>query len=144
VAAERLEVARLPQVLAVMVHPPAPPKGVEPWDWHFRVQVAAALIASHMGKEAWAESPRRKALEAVLDGPADWTNTAAVIALLDVARRDEAARPSAIAALLRTTRRSLNPPVYQNAIRPAAFALLELPGLAADVVRELRELVSEE
>jgi hypothetical protein len=126
-----------------MVYPPPAPEDVEPWDWYLRVQVAAALIASHLGDEPWAESPRRILLEAVLDGPVDWTSTAAVIALLDVARRDEAARPLIVTALLRTARRSMNPAAYQHAIRPAGLALLELEGVPADVLRELKDLVDD-
>ncbi|MGC4119867.1 MAG: hypothetical protein QM765_35880 [Myxococcales bacterium] len=129
----------LRQVLAVMVHPPKEPELFEPWDWYFRVQVAAALVVSHLGVEPWSESARRRALEDVLDGPADWSNTAAAIALLDVAQRDEAARPQVVEALLRTTRRSVNPPAYQHAIRPAARALLEIPGVGPELRTELPE-----
>jgi ankyrin repeat protein len=138
-AARRLPQERLREAMAVMVHPPPGPAYLEPWVWTFRVQVAAALVASFVGDEPWAESPRRSALEAVLDGPADWTNTAAVIALLDVGRRDEVARPAVADALVRTARRPMNPAVYQHAIRPAARALLELPDVSPDVVQEMRK-----
>src|SRR5262249_22510990 len=92
-AAKSLRPENLPEVIAAMVHPALGPSYLRAWDWYFRVEVAAALIAAHLGSEPWADSPRRRALEDVLDGPIDWATTAAVIALLDVALRDEAARP---------------------------------------------------
>jgi hypothetical protein len=142
--ARNLRAEDLPRVLAVMVHPPPPPAYVEPWDWYLRVQVAAALVASHLGGGAWAEAPRRKALEDIMDGPGDWTNTAAIIALLDVARRDELARPAILQALLRTARRPANPPAYQHAIKPAALAVLEIPNVGADVSNEMKSIIREE
>lgn len=143
-AAHKLRPEHMEQVLAVMVHPPSAPKYIEPWDWYFRVEVAAALIASHLGGEPWATARRRMDLEDVLDGPADWTSTAAVIALLDVARRDDAARPLVVNALLRTARRPENSPAYQHAIRPAALAILELPGVAPEVLKEMKDLIKDE
>lgn len=97
-----------------------------------------------LGDEPWAESRRRKALEDVLDGPADWTNTAAVIAILDVGRRDERARPSVLNALLRCARRAVAPAAYQHAIRPAALAVLELPGVGQDVLKEMKGITKQE
>jgi ankyrin repeat protein len=113
-----------PEVAAVMVHPPEAPEYLEPWDWWFRVQVAAALVLSHT-------SEGRNALKDIADGPADWSNTAAILALYDLARRDETARPSIIEKLLEITRRTVHAPAYQHAIQPAAYALLEL-GVAGD------------
>jgi ankyrin repeat protein len=142
-AARELRAEPLQQVLGAMVHPPEAPEYIEPWDWYLRVQVAAALIVSYLGDEPWAESRRRKALEDVLDGPADWTNTAAVIALLDVGRRDERARPSVLNALLHCARRAVAPAAYQHAIRPAALAVLELPGVGQDVVKEMKGITKD-
>jgi len=142
--AQKLREEDLQRVLAVMVHPPSGPKYIEPWDWYFRVQVAAALVGSHLGGAPRAESPSRRALEDIADGPADWSNTAALIGLLDLARRDEASRPLIVQALIRTARRPVNPPAYQHAIKPAALAVLELPGVDAGMKHEMRELMRED
>jgi hypothetical protein len=134
-AVKRLDAAQLDEVLAAMVNPPAAPSRIEPWDWYFRVQVAAALVVSH-----WKDSAGRSALEDIADGPADWTNTAAIIALFDSARRDETHRAKIIEALLRTARREMNAPTYQQAIRPAAWALLDLDA-GSEIERELSEML---
>jgi ankyrin repeat protein len=106
-------------VAAVMAHPPDGPDYLEPWDWWFRVQVAAAIVLSHL-------DGGRQILEDIADGPADWSNTAAILGLFDVARRDEKARPAVTNKLLAIARREATPPAYQHAIQPAALALLEL------------------
>jgi hypothetical protein len=142
-AAQKLASFSPEDVLSAMVHPPPAPPYLRAWDWAFRFQVAAGLVASHMGREPWKGSSRQRAIEDVLDGPADWSNSAAVIALLDVGRRDLDARRSVQEALLRCVRRPLNPPAYQHAIRPASLALLELPGVDEGVRRVMRELVAD-
>jgi ankyrin repeat protein len=120
---------KVSDVLAVMVHPPDAPPRIQPWDWYFRVQVAAALVASH-----WPDSSGVRAVKDIADGPADWANTAAVIALFDLARRSDDQRADVVDALLRTARQRPSPPGYQHAIRPAARALLDLD--ASDEVRD--------
>jgi hypothetical protein len=127
----------LPQVLAAMVHWVDGPGYVEIWDWRFRVQLAAALVASHLGDEPWERSARREALEDVVEGPADWTSTAAIIALMDVATRDEAARASAIAALHRCARRRFNPTLWQHVVEPASWALHDLDVIEPDEAKLL-------
>jgi hypothetical protein len=139
--ANQLRDQDLRPLLSVMVYPPATPATIEPWDWSLRVQVAAALIASHLAGPARAESPSLSLLKDLMDGPADWSNTAAIIALFDVARRDEAARPAVVRDLLRTARRRITPPAYQHAIKPAALALLDIPQVSAEVVGEMTEIV---
>jgi len=143
-AARKLRPEHLEQALAVMVYPPPAPSYIEPWDWYFRIQVAAALGASRLGSESWAEAHGRKALEDVLDGPADWTGTAAIIALLDVGRRDEAARPLVMKALLGAARRAANPAAFQHVIRPAALALLEFSHISPEVSKEMKNLLRDE
>jgi ankyrin repeat protein len=142
-AARRLGEFSAEDIVAAMVHPPGGPPYLEPWNWVLRVQVAAALIVSYADVEPWAHAPRREVLEAVLDGPADWTNTAAAIALFDVARRDEAARDTVIEALARAVRRPVCPAAFQHAITPAAQALVEVPGVSPDLVAEARRILAD-
>lgn len=113
-------------VLSVMVHPPLAPDYLETWDWIFRIQVASALIASHLDCETWTGSAAQHALEDIIDGPADWAAGATIVALYDRACRDPDARASVIDKLLRTARREVTPPNFQHAIVPAAEALLQL------------------
>jgi ankyrin repeat protein len=127
----------LPRVLATMAHGVDGPGYVEIWDWRFRVQVAAALVVSYLGDEPWDGAARRQALEDVAEGPADWTSTAAIIALMDVARRDEAARPAVVAALHRCARRPFNPTLWQHVVGPASRALHDLGAIEADEAKAL-------
>lgn len=143
-AARGLGRGALGEVLATMAHGAEDGPGyVEPWDWRFRVQVAAALVVSHLGDEPWETSPRRAALEDVAEGPADWTSTAAIVALLEVARRDEAARPSALAALHRCARRPFNPTLWQHVVEPACWALRELGAIERDEAEALEASLAE-
>lgn len=107
-------------LVAVMAIPPPGPRHLPPWHWAFRCQVAAALMLAHRASEG------RLILLDVLDGPADWSNTAAVVALYDLARRDPSARPDVERALWATVRRRPTAPSFQHAIEPAAQALREL------------------
>ncbi|MFK8003115.1 MAG: ankyrin repeat domain-containing protein [Polyangiales bacterium] len=113
-------------VAAVMVHPPSAPEYLQTWDWAFRVQVASALIISHLACESWTGSPPQQALEDIVDGPADWAIGAVIVALYDRACRDQDARASVVEALLRCARREVTPPIYQHIVAPAVHALLQL------------------
>lgn len=128
----------LPELLAAMAHWVDGPGYLEVWDWRFRVQVAAALVASYLGDEPWERSARREALEDVAEGPADWTSTAAIIALMDVARRDAGARATALAALHRCARRPYGPTLWQHVVEPASWALHDLGAIEEDEAEVLR------
>ncbi|NUO54000.1 MAG: hypothetical protein HOV80_34580 [Polyangiaceae bacterium] len=74
--------AHVASLLSLMASPPEIPHHVAlpPWLWNFRVQVAAALAIAQVG-EAWAGSRRQQALRDLIEGPIDWTTTAAIVAL---------------------------------------------------------------
>jgi ankyrin repeat protein len=136
-AAAGLTADALPEVLATMVHWVDGPGYLEIWDWRFRVQVAAALVASYLGDEPWDRSARQEALEDLAEGPADWTSTAAIIALVDVAKRDKGARPTAIATLHRCARRPYGPTLWQHVVEPASWALHDLGVIEPDEAKAL-------
>lgn len=124
-------------LLAAMVHPGAPPPYLEPWDWWLRVQVASAFAIARAESSPWAGSLRREVLTDVADGPADWTNTAAITALTAVARHLPEARDDVRETLRAIAERKPTPPAYQHAIEPAILALLELGDLDAEEVGRL-------
>jgi tetratricopeptide (TPR) repeat protein len=86
--AARLEATDAASVLAVMVHPPPLPAGENVLDWLPRVQVAAALLLAQLDGD-WHTSLRRDALLSALWGAVDWTTSAAIIALTQLARHDQ-------------------------------------------------------
>lgn len=86
--AARVEATDAANILAVMVHPPPLPAGKDVLDWLPRVQLSAALLLAQLDGD-WHTSLRRDALLSALWGAADWTTTAAIIALTQVARHDQ-------------------------------------------------------
>jgi hypothetical protein len=133
--------AALRELCAAMLHPGTRPSYVEVWDWWFRVQVAAAFLVARSGDAPWPGSLRREVLLDLADGPADWTNEAAIRALVAIARHDESARDDVHDELLRIARRAGGAPAYQHAILPAAGGRIELGGLAPEVRTELEAIV---
>ena len=94
-AAQTLGVTAVQGLLGTMVHPPQKPEHRQDlrwWQWLYRVQIAAALILSHIDT-GWQNSERRRALLSLANGPMDWTVNAAVIALVLLARNEPEARP---------------------------------------------------
>lgn len=97
------------ELAAVMVHPPPKPDSFTEWDWIFAVQIAAALMIAQSSHE-WDhpvekrglfgktthDAPRKAALYALLNGAMDWTTTAAILALTEIAL-DEPSHDKAIA-----------------------------------------------
>jgi hypothetical protein len=69
--------ARDDDFAAAMVGPPPPPDSFEATDWVQRVQVAAAMHLAHVHEET---------LFDLMKAPSDWRVTAAIIALLALAR----------------------------------------------------------
>lgn len=90
--AEELGPARVGEVLATMVHPPAVPEGWTALGWLPRVQTAAAQVAAQVDG-GWQGSARREALRSVLLGPSDWTTSAAIAVLARLGRENEAIAP---------------------------------------------------
>jgi tetratricopeptide (TPR) repeat protein len=91
--AEALGPARVAEILAVMVHPPAVPEGATALAWLPRVQHAAMYAAAQVDA-GWDGSVRREALFSVLLGPQDWSTEAAIRALTRIARENETYAPA--------------------------------------------------
>lgn len=146
---------KIEDVLRVMVHPPAAPEGVVEWDWIQRVQVAAALTIAYTSTD-WERpipkkglfgktsepSPRHAALYGLLFGIGDWTTTAAIIALTQIALQ-EPEREGQIANWFRDF--YLNMP--KNSYVPYGYALgtcgLRLPAMQKMAVRRNLEQLTE-
>ena len=84
--------AWLNALLCVMVDPPPPPDDSwNPMTWVQRIQIATALVISHLD-DGWEDSTRRRALYSLAMGPVDWTTDAAIIALAWRVRADPSIR----------------------------------------------------
>lgn len=81
-----LGVDHLADLIAVTMHAPPRPRDVWPWDWIFRVQVAAALAITGIESSGWQGTKRRDGLLSLLNGPVDWTASAAIVAMATLAR----------------------------------------------------------
>ncbi|MCA9610281.1 MAG: tetratricopeptide repeat protein, partial [Myxococcales bacterium] len=82
-------------ILSVLTHPPVPTQE-DPYDaflWTWRVQVATALVLSHLGP--WQTGSARAALYSMVYGPSDWVTAAAIIAFGWRASEDPAVRQEA-------------------------------------------------
>lgn len=99
-AAELAEYS-LPDLLGVLVHPPAPPEdgpaGQPLWGrpdaWIRSVQAVACLgIAHHRRDQPWRGSRRAQTLLELLNGPEDWVTEAAAFALVASAWMDPTLR----------------------------------------------------
>lgn len=95
----------LEQVAAAMVFPPPPPEdsGIPVAVFVQRFQIAAALVIARWEEGEWTDSARATLLYALALGPTDWTTSAAIIALSEVALTEPQALPqvrSLFAAML--------------------------------------------
>jgi hypothetical protein len=81
--------AALPDILAVMVHPPKLPAGRDALEFTRRIQLEAMHVAAQVD-EGWLGSARRMALMSVLFGPMDWATNAAIDVLAFLAQRHPA------------------------------------------------------
>jgi tetratricopeptide (TPR) repeat protein len=134
--AARLGPDSLDGLLGVMAHPPAPPARVRMWYWTLRVQTAAALVISQMGRD-WHGSVRRQVLFDLANGPMDWSIVAAAVALTAVALREPNVAPE-VGQLFTEVRRDL-PRSGVDWYEGVLLNLhLSLPGLPADRRKELR------
>jgi tetratricopeptide (TPR) repeat protein len=96
----------LDDLLRTMVHPPSSPPAITQWVWIQNVQVAAALTIAALSKD-WERpiprqglfgkssepAPRQQALHALLFGVMDWTITAAILALTEIALEEKEHEP---------------------------------------------------
>jgi hypothetical protein len=109
---------------AVMVHAPPAPDGMKPWDWRRRVQVVAAMGLAWLPGGAAAAIER---LRFLVDGQVDWTCTAALVVLTEIADRAPEQR-DAIAQLFEDVYEApLCPVVFMCLLRPVADLALQLP-----------------
>lgn len=82
---------------SLMVHIPGPvPETLWPWQWVERVQIAATLIMSR-AEQGWDGSVRRQILLDLARGPVDWTVSAALIALSQIAHESRSAQEEILA-----------------------------------------------
>lgn len=124
-------------IAAVMVHPPNRPDSVDAVDWRFRVQVAAGLMIARQACEPFWDSPSCEAILSILHGPVDWTSTAAVVALLDVALREPESRERIIETLSELLTRPMTPIWYMCVYRPIVSCLVQIPGISPDLQEAL-------
>jgi hypothetical protein len=129
------------QALGVMVHPPAPESTETLWDWRFRIQVAAALLAAHLSEQSGSDP--LAVLSEIVDGPIDWTTSAALIALLDVALRKADRRREIAALFLNVLGRPPSPAWLMNCGFTAAVACRLVPDLPDGVYARLGEIIEE-
>jgi hypothetical protein len=115
-------------LLAVMVHPPGI-ADLASWDARFSVMVAAALAIGRFAASPLASSPGGDTLLRLLDGPVDWTTTAAAIALVDVALRVPECEEAVIDRLSEGLTDDVTPIWYQCYVEPVLWLLLRLPHL---------------
>jgi tetratricopeptide (TPR) repeat protein len=115
------------QVAAAMVHPPEIDEEDEaPWDTLFHLQVAAAFALA-------SDDEGRELLEDIARGPIDWTVTAALGALAELAERE----PDQADRLHDACRAWLSLPAcparYQHAVQPIALLLTLQDDLPEDL-----------
>jgi hypothetical protein len=88
---QRLGATAISDLLGVMIHPPQRPPKLSIWLWLLQVQVAAAYTIA-FSDSGWQESIRKTTLFSLARGPMDWTVTAALLALQQIARQEAASR----------------------------------------------------
>jgi tetratricopeptide (TPR) repeat protein len=129
-------------LLAVMVHPPRPPKGFAQDAWVFRVQVASAMMLCWA--EGGLEAPgAAAAFDSLLAGPIDWTTTAAIIALAELARVERRLSKIVQAKLGPLAREPFAPIHLHCVVAPAVSCLLRIPDLPRSSREEIEALRAE-
>jgi tetratricopeptide (TPR) repeat protein len=119
-------------LLATMVHPPAAPEAFTVWDWIFRIQVAAALCLAAVDR-GWAGSTRERALMSLWLGPIDWTTTAALIALTEIACSDGDAAAAIVPLVARELDGPINPMRWSCIVQPMLWIFDRAP--ISDAIR---------
>jgi hypothetical protein len=115
-----------------------PPRiaNTDAWDSRFRVMVAAAFTLARSVEAPLASREAGRVLIGLLDGPVDWTATAAAIALTDLALRTPELEREVMEVLAARLTVPLSPVRYQCYVEPACWLLLRLPYLP-DVIRDV-------
>lgn len=134
-------------LLGAMVHPPPLPPGsaLDPVEWIFRHQLAAALVLAHVD-EGWERSRRREALLSLVDGAMDWTVDAAILALRELALDEPEVLPE-VEQRLWELLREVPKPGHEWFAPTLCWSYLALPGSPRDrrlaMQHELEELSGE-
>lgn len=129
---EALGPARVSDLLATMVHPPALPNAAyDTARWIQNVQVAAALAIGYVDR-GWEGSTRRATLLSLARGPVDWSVTAATVALMWLGR-SEPRSVSEIEAVFGQLRQRQS---YND--EPLRQAWLLLPGVSPEMRASLQ------
>ncbi|MFB9235333.1 tetratricopeptide repeat protein [Plantactinospora siamensis] len=151
-SAVALATVELDDLLALLVHPPAPPDDElgrsllehDPTLWVRSVQVWACLgLLHHRTDEPWPASTRRRVLLDLLWGVEDWVTEAALFALITYAWVDPSVRPE----VARTGTERLADAMAAARTRPVsilnslAWLLLAAPDVDPTVLVLTRELL---
>jgi tetratricopeptide (TPR) repeat protein len=123
------------EIAATMVHPGDPPQGTDAFEWIFCRQIAAALVLAGID-EGWPGSQRRAALTSLLYGPVDWTTTAGLIALVEIARREPQHASDIVPALVDELDGTINP-IRWSCIMAPLLTLIERVEIGEDLRRKL-------
>jgi tetratricopeptide (TPR) repeat protein len=119
-------------IVAAMLHSPAPPSWASPLTWPWRFQIAAALVLANLEPDGtpWepATSKRAAALESLILGPIDWLSTAGLVAVTRLCDREPALVPVATRYLDDAMAAPVSPIVHMCLRHPAAELLVQLPG----------------
>ncbi|MEH1012855.1 tetratricopeptide repeat protein [Micromonospora sp. CPCC 206060] len=152
-AAVRLATLTVDDLLALLVHPPAPPATPlgraltehDPTLWVRCVQVWACLgLLHHRTDEPWADSARRAVLLDLVWGVEDWITEAALFALVTAAWVDPSVRPD----VARIAAERLADVIAVARRRPVSIAeslarlVLAAPGLDPTVAATARDLIT--
>jgi tetratricopeptide (TPR) repeat protein len=113
-------------LLATTVHPPPARGGAAAAAWIFGVQVAAALCLSGVDR-GWAGSMRERSLLSLWLGPIDWTTTAALIALTEIAVNEPQVAPAIIPVITRELDGPINPIRWSCIVEPMLWLLDRAP-----------------
>lgn len=137
-AAVTLGPAAIPSLLAAMVHPPCWDGCCDPFAWIFRRQTTAARLIAAC-EDPWERSTRKRALESLLYGPLDWTTTASIVALVEIATHSAALRETIVGMLVAELEHPVNPLAWTCLLHPLTVILERLP-LDGSVLRTLARL----
>ncbi len=132
---------RVDDLLGVMVHPPLAPDPFLPWDWIQRIQFAATLALTGLD-EGWAGSLRRKVLISLVNGPMDWSVTAAIVTLAHLATTAPEIAAETL-EVFRTRLRNLPDRGYTCYAIPLVLAMLHQPDVTGAERTELRTTLRE-